>query len=82
MQMAIGNAPWPMGVTQVGIHERAGRSRIFSSQIAHSMSDETTRKYIQGLKRLMYVAGEAFTRREYREHPLVYIDAYFNCCKV
>lgn len=31
MELAIGNAPWPMGVTMVGIHERSGRSRIFSS---------------------------------------------------
>eukprot|EP01084_Bolivina_argentea_P141626 248851_1 len=27
-EMAIGNAPWPMGVTMVGIHERSGRSRF------------------------------------------------------
>lgn len=26
--LAIGNAPWPMGVTSVGIHERPGRQRI------------------------------------------------------
>mmetsp|Transcript_29411 Transcript_29411/g.21872 ORF Transcript_29411/g.21872 Transcript_29411/m.21872 type:complete len:107 (+) Transcript_29411:701-1021(+) len=31
LELAIGNAPWPMGVTMVGIHERSGRSRIFSS---------------------------------------------------
>lgn len=31
LELAIGNAPWPMGVTMVGIHERAGRSKIFSS---------------------------------------------------
>lgn len=34
LEIAIGNAPWPMGVTMVGIHERSGRSKIFSSQIA------------------------------------------------
>jgi len=34
LELAIGNAPWPMGVTMVGIHERSGRSKIFSSQIA------------------------------------------------
>ena len=31
MSLCIGNAPWPMGVTMVGIHERSGRSKIFSS---------------------------------------------------
>ena len=33
LQLGIGNSPWPMGVTQVGIHERSGRSRIFTSQV-------------------------------------------------
>ena len=28
LELAIGNAPWPSGVTNVGIHERAGRTRI------------------------------------------------------
>jgi len=31
LELAIGNAPWPIGVTMVGIHERSGRARIFSS---------------------------------------------------
>jgi len=31
LEVAIGNAPWPIGVTMVGIHERSGRARIFSS---------------------------------------------------
>eukprot|EP01083_Nonionella_stella_P095300 267483_1 len=53
LQMSIGNAPWPMGVTMVGIHERSGRSKIFSSQIAHVLNDENQRKYIQSMKRLV-----------------------------
>lgn len=53
MLLAIGNAPWPMGVTSVGIHERAGRSKIFSAEIAHVLNDENQRKYIQSTKRLM-----------------------------
>ena len=52
-EMAIGNAPWPMGVTMVGIHERSGRSKIFSSQIDHVLNDETQRKYIHAMERLM-----------------------------
>ena len=47
LQMAIGNAPWPIGVTMVGIHARTGREKIFSQQIAHVLNDETQRKYIQ-----------------------------------
>jgi pre-mRNA-splicing factor 18 len=31
LTLAIGNAPWPMGVTMVGIHERSAREKIFSS---------------------------------------------------
>jgi pre-mRNA-splicing factor 18 len=34
--LAIGNAPWPIGVTMVGIHERSGRAKIFTSQIERS----------------------------------------------
>jgi hypothetical protein len=33
MQIAIGNNPWPIGVTMVGVQERAGRSRIFTHVI-------------------------------------------------
>lgn len=34
LQMAIGNAPWPIGVTMVGIHARTGRERICSKHVA------------------------------------------------
>ncbi|RWS17320.1 U5 snRNP-associated RNA splicing factor-like protein [Dinothrombium tinctorium] len=53
LKMAIGNAPWPIGVTMVGIHARTGREKIFSQNIAHVLNDENQRKYIQGLKRLI-----------------------------
>jgi len=53
LQMAIGNAPWPIGVTMVGIHARTGREKIFAQNIAHVLNDENQRKYIQALKRLM-----------------------------
>ncbi|GAW80290.1 pre-mRNA splicing factor [Plasmodium gonderi] len=64
MMLAIGNAAWPMGVTMVGIHERAGRSKIFSSEVAHILNDETTRKYIQMIKRLL-----SFCQRKYCTNP-------------
>jgi len=53
LRLAIGNAPWPMGVTAVGIHERSGQEKLYTNHIAHIMNDETQRKYIQSLKRLM-----------------------------
>jgi len=52
-RMAIGNSPWPMGVTMVGIHERSAREKISSSDQAHILNDETQRKYIQAIKRMM-----------------------------
>ncbi|XP_072989243.1 uncharacterized protein [Typha latifolia] len=53
IKMAIGNAPWPIGVTMVGIHERSAREKIHTNSVAHIMNDETTRKYLQSVKRLM-----------------------------
>ncbi|CEF69706.1 LD21120p [Strongyloides ratti] len=53
MEMAIGNAPWPVGVTRSGIHQRPSSSRMYVSNIAHVLNDEKQRKYIQGLKRLI-----------------------------
>ncbi|KAL3853179.1 hypothetical protein ACJMK2_016744 [Sinanodonta woodiana] len=49
LEMAIGNAPWPIGVTMVGIHARTGREKISSRYVAHVLNDETQRKYIQKL---------------------------------
>jgi len=51
--MSVGNAAWPMGVTMVGIHARTGREKISQNNIAHALNDETQRKYIQGVKRLI-----------------------------
>lgn len=39
----------------VGIHERSGREKIFASNVAHVLNDETSRKYIQSLKRLVRI---------------------------
>jgi len=64
LRMAIGNSPWPMGVTMVGIHERSAREKIFSSQVAHVLNDETQRKYIQAIKRLM-----TFCQKKYPTDP-------------
>lgn len=69
MDLAIGNAPWPIGVTMVGIHERSGRAKIFTSEIARKlillvftrllnitldiMNDESQKRYVQSFKRLI-----------------------------
>nr|CAG4643853.1 EOG090X03WO [Lepidurus arcticus] len=76
LQMAIGNAPWPIGVTMVGIHARTGREKIFSKHVAHVMNDETQRKYIQGLKRLMSKCQQFFTTNPSRcvEYGAIGID--------
>ena len=45
IRCAIGTAPWPMGITGTGIHERQGRQHLRESKVAHVMNDETQRKY-------------------------------------
>ena len=53
MDLAIGRAAWPIGVTMVGIHARSGRAKIESSNVAHVMNSELQRKYLTSVKRLM-----------------------------
>ncbi|CAK5268772.1 unnamed protein product [Mycena citricolor] len=43
LRLSIGNAPWPIGVTMVGIHERSAREKISSDQVAHVLNDEVSR---------------------------------------
>lgn len=71
MRISIGNAPWPIGVTSVGIHERSAREKIsFSCNgQAHIMNDEATRKYLQGMKRLI-----TWTQRAYPTDPSRCVD--------
>ncbi|KAJ2455591.1 hypothetical protein EV183_000690 [Coemansia sp. RSA 2336] len=56
LQLSIGNAPWPVGVTQVGIHSRASRETINADKVAHVLNNETQRKWIQSVKRLIRFA--------------------------
>jgi pre-mRNA-splicing factor 18 len=58
--LAIGKAAWPMGVTSVGIHERAAREKISTGETAHVLNDEVQRKYIQAVKRLISFAQKHF----------------------
>ena len=41
MEMAVGNARWPIGVTNAGIHTQPTRENIFSKDINHVFNDET-----------------------------------------
>merc|ERR1711874_238550 len=75
MEMAIGNAPWPIGVTNAGIHARPGRERIFSKHVAHVLNDESQRKYIQGLKRLMTKCQQFFITEPSRSVDFVRREA-------
>lgn len=61
LRLSIGKAAWPIGVTMVGIHERSAREKLHEDgkgkdEIAQIMSDETTRKWLQSLKRLVSFA--------------------------
>jgi pre-mRNA-splicing factor 18 len=53
IQLTIGNAPWPIGVTMVGIHARSGREKIAESKVKHIMKDDVVRAYLTSFKRLM-----------------------------
>ena len=53
MEMAVGNAPWPIGVSNAGIHAQPTREYIFSKDVAPVIIYETQQNYIQGLKRLI-----------------------------
>lgn len=68
VRLAIGNAPWPIGVTSVGIHERSAREKISHAMnqqsAAHVMNDEGTRKWLQSVKRLL-----TFAQRRYPTDP-------------
>ena len=67
----VGNNPWPIGVTSVGIHERSSREKIshVMNGAAHIMNDEATRKYLQAIKRLL-----TFAQRVYPTDPSRCID--------
>mmetsp|Transcript_1741 Transcript_1741/g.3721 ORF Transcript_1741/g.3721 Transcript_1741/m.3721 type:complete len:420 (+) Transcript_1741:43-1302(+) len=56
IDVSIGRAAWPIGVTMVGIHARSGRAKIESSNVAHVMNSELHRKYLTSVKRLMTYA--------------------------
>jgi len=60
LQLTIGNAPWPIGVTMVGIHARSGREKIAEAKVQHIMKDEVKSAYLTSVKRLMSRCQSAF----------------------
>lgn len=58
LQMAIGNAPWPIGVTMVGIHARTGREKIFAQNVARILSTISLCHHCIGLLDKSNTAGE------------------------
>ncbi|KAG2385528.1 hypothetical protein C9374_003343 [Naegleria lovaniensis] len=60
MELAIGDQPWPIGVTMVGIHARTARERIGSDKIKHILNDEEQRRYVQSVKRLLTLAQKLY----------------------
>lgn len=65
LRLSIGNAPWPIGVSMVSIHERSSGQRIRSNQIGHVLNDELTRKWIQGIKRLMTICQRIYPNKNH-----------------
>ncbi|WBW75493.1 U5 snRNP-associated protein Prp18 [Schizosaccharomyces osmophilus] len=59
LQLTIGNAPWPIGVTMVGIHERSAHQRLQRDPNTSILKDEKKRKCLQALKRFI-----TFSERE------------------
>ena len=53
IDLSIGNAAWPMGLTMVGIHQRTGKSSISPAQVAYILNDEITKKYLQSIRRIL-----------------------------
>ena len=60
MEMAVYNAPWPIGVSNAGIHAQPAREYIFSKDVAPVLIYETQQNFIQGLKRLITQAQDYF----------------------
>jgi len=58
MKLAIGNAAWPLGVTKTSVHTRPADEKIKDCTQASNVNDETVRKYLQMVKRLITVAEE------------------------
>ena len=64
IDLSIGNAAWPMGLTMVGIHQRTGKSSVSPNQVAYILNDEVTKKYLQSIRRIL-----SFLQIRYKINP-------------
>ncbi|KAI3649039.1 hypothetical protein MP228_006893 [Amoeboaphelidium protococcarum] len=53
MKLSIGNKAWPIGITAAILHERKALDRISGRNISHPLNNETVRRWVQCLKRLI-----------------------------
>ncbi|GMG19814.1 unnamed protein product [Ambrosiozyma monospora] len=56
INLSVGNVAWPIGVINVGIHERSAHARLTgdgADNVSNIMKDEKTRRWLLGLKRLI-----------------------------
>ncbi|KAI5957465.1 hypothetical protein KGF57_003159 [Candida theae] len=64
MKLSIGNVCWPIGVVNVGIHARSSSSRITGSKnVSNIMMNESTRKWIISVKRLINFKERMYSKR-------------------
>lgn len=56
LKLAIGNKPWQVGVGNVFIQERSSLDRIATA--SHLLNEETTRRFVQSVKRLITKAEQ------------------------
>jgi len=67
LRLSIGKAAWPIGVTMVGIHERSAREKLHGGERGHIMGSETTRKYLQSIKRCLSFAQVRWPPEDIRQ---------------
>ncbi|KAK1750786.1 hypothetical protein QBC47DRAFT_393553 [Echria macrotheca] len=67
LRLSIGKAAWPIGVTMVGIHERSAREKLHGGERGHIMGSETTRKYLQSIKRCLTFAQVRWPPEDIRQ---------------
>lgn len=57
IKMSIGTAAWPVGIVSVGLHDRAPEERFSGgNDDAQIMKDESTRRWLTAIKRLLTFA--------------------------
>ena len=72
IELSIGNAPWPMGEAMLGIKVRRNIEKL-----TYVLDSEMTRKWMQGIKRLMSISQELFPNEDkekmvaYTVHSLI-----------